>query len=180
MNIDVKHTSEKIKFVKKAGPYLPEEFLSSMNNALFITERLLKFYEAIEFTEMGKTDYIKESIPAENNQERLNYISNIIQKEYPKDEINNMGKIVDIILKVNNYNKIMNMMNMVMENSNDLSDKDNLLKLIEPMIGEQDEKEIKKIKDMYKMMNLLMKADGQKKPKEDEKDNKKEKKKDLP
>lgn len=167
MNIDVKHTVEKIRLIKKIGPHLPEEYLPSINKAIMITERFIKLYEALELIQTKEADYIVKSTPIDNNQERLSYIANTIQREFSEDEIKKLGKTVDMILKLDKYHKMMNMLNTVMANPEGLNDKNNLIKLMEPLMKGKDEKEIKKLKDMYKMIDILKAIDSPKKSKED-------------
>src|SRR5690606_6205064 len=111
----------------------------------------------------------EKSIAIENNRERLNYIANVIEKEFSKDQIKEMGKTVDIILKIDKFNKMMNMMNLLMENQDRLNDKDSMLKLIEQFAPAKDEKERKKIKDMMKMLDVLKALDSPKKSNEESK-----------
>lgn len=169
LKIDIKHTREKVKLIKKIGPYFPEEHLPSINRAIGITEKIIRLYEVMEFMQINEFNYIEKSIAIENNRERLNYIANVIEKEFSKDQIKEMGKTVDIILKIDKFNKMMNMMNLLMENQDRLNDKDSMLKLIEQFAPAKDEKERKKIKDMMKMLDVLKALDSPKKSNEESK-----------
>jgi len=161
--IDIKHTQEKIKLIKKVGPYFPEEYLSSINKAIGITEKIVRLYEVLEFMHINEFNYIEQSISIGNNRERLNYIANTIEKEFTKDQIKEMGKTVDLILKVDKFNKMINMMKLIMENQENLNDKDTILKLLEQFVPPKDEKEKKRIQDMIKMLDVLKALDSPKK-----------------
>lgn len=174
-DLDIKNTTEKIKMIKKIGPYFPEEYIPSVNKAIIITEKIVKLYEAINFIQEKNNLYITESVPVKNHKERLSYIANTIQKDFTKEEIMRLGNVADFILQMDRFNKMMNMLNYLTSNPDLLKDTDNMFKLFEPLFQGKDEKEMKKIKEMSKMLNIL-KAIDMPKNKEKEKENKEEKK----
>lgn len=174
-DIDIKRTKEKIKMLKKIGPYFPEEYIASINKAIIITEKMLKIYETINFVQQKDNMYITESIPIKNHQERLSYIANTIQKDFAREEIKRLGYVADLILQVDRFNKMVNVLNSFTSNPDLLKDTNNMFKILEPLLG-KDEKEMKKIKEMTKMMNILKALDQPKgnKEKKEYKENKKE------
>jgi len=169
--IDIKTTTEKIKLIKKIGPYFPEEYLPSINKAIMITEKIVKLYEVFDFICKKDMLYVTESIPVENLQKRLSYIANTIQKDFAKEDINRLGVGADIILKIDRLNKMMNMFSYISSNPDIMKDTNSIFKLVEPLLQDKDEKEMKKIKEMTRMMNILKALDttGDQKEKKDEK-----------
>lgn len=173
-DLDVRHTKEKIKMIRKIGPYFPEEYIPSINKALIITEKILKLYEAIEFLQEKDSLYIKEAVPVKSHQERLSYIANTLQKDFSREEIDRLGSIADIILQADRFNKMAHMLNHLTSNPDMLKDPNSIFKVLEPLLQGKDEKEMKKMKDMVKMMDIMKALDKPKK--EDKKEAEKEEK----
>ncbi len=137
---------------------------------------MLKIYETINFVQQKDNMYITESIPIKNHQERLSYIANTIQKDFAREEIKRLGYVADLILQVDRFNKMVNVLNSFTSNPDLLKDTNNMFKILEPLLG-KDEKEMKKIKEMTKMMNILKALDqpkGNKEKKEYKEDKKEE------
>ena len=168
INLNIPYTAEKVRIMKKIGPYFPEEFLPVLNKSLVITEKIVKLYETIEFIQIPDANYIKEVIPVENNKDRLSYILNTIQKEVSREEIKNMGMAMDIILNIDKYKKMFNVLHSLMANPDTLNDPNKIFSLIEPFIQGKDEKEKEKLKDMAKMFEIMKTLDTPKKSKEND------------
>lgn len=152
--------------MKNIGPYFPEEFVPALNRSIIITEKIIKFYETIEFMQVSEAKYIKETIPVANNKERLSYIVNVIQKEVPKEETKNMGMALEMILNIDKYKKMFTILNSVISNPDSLNDPSKIFNLIEPFMQDKDEKE--KLKDMTKMLEIIKTLDTSKAPKNKE------------
>ncbi|HSH36417.1 hypothetical protein [Schnuerera sp.] len=168
IDLDIPYTMEKIQILKKIGPYFPEEILPSINKALMITEKLISLHQTMEFLQTSETNYIQETIPVENNQERLSYIAQTIKKEFPKEEIDKTGTVVEMILTMDKFNKLFLILNSIMTNPDSLKDPSNIINLMEPLMDDKDEKEKKKIKDMTKMLEIMKTLDTPKKSTEKE------------
>jgi len=166
LDIDIKQTREKVKLLKKIGPYFPEAYLNSLNRAIGITEKVVKFYEVYEHMRISEFNYVEKTIPVENSKERIKYIANAIEKEFSKDQIKAMGKTVDMILKIDKLNRMMNMMSLIVENPVDLNDKEGLLRIMDQFSQGKSEEEKKRIKDMMKMLDIIKALDSSKKPNE--------------
>jgi hypothetical protein len=167
ITLNIPYTNQKIKIMKKIGPYFPEEFIPVLNKALIITEKIIKFYEAIDFIQIKEVKYIENPIPIENNKERLSRIINTIQREFPTEEINNIGMIMEIILNTDKYKKMFTVLNSIMSNPDNFNDPTKIYSLIEPFMQNKDEKE--KLKNMVKMLEIMNTLDTPKKPKNEEK-----------
>ena len=166
ISLNIPYTAEKVRIMKKIGPYFPEEFLPVLNKSLTITEKIITLYETMEFMQVSEANYVKEVIPVENSKERLSYIINTIQKEIPKEEIKNMGMAMGMILNIDKYKKMLTVLNSIMSDPESLNDPTKMLSLIEPFMQGKDEKEKEKLKDMAKMLEIMKTLDTPKKPKE--------------
>ena len=167
INLNVPYTTQKIKIMKNIGPYFPEEFLPILNKAIVITEKVIKLYETIKFIQISEITYIEETIPVANNKERLSYIVNTIQKEIPKEETQNMGMALEMILNIDKYKKMFTILNSVISNPDIFNDPSKIFNLIGPFMQGKDDKE--KLKDMTKMLEIIKTLDTPKTPKNKEK-----------
>lgn len=162
LKLDIETTNEKIRFIKKIAPYFPKEHLPSINKAIIITEKILKIHEAVDFVYDSKNHTMIEHIPVENSKERLSYIANTIQKDFTEENIKKLGSGADLILKIDKYNTMMDIFNLIVSDPDSLNNPNKMLKLIEPFFKGKDENEIKKFKEMSKLMNILKALDNPK------------------
>ncbi len=139
--LDIDYTKEKIDIMKKIGVFFPEKFI--------------KLYETIEFINTPKISYIEKSVPVENNKERLSYIINTIQREFPKENIQNITFMLDMIINMDKYKSMLSNLNAFISNPNSLQNPDKLFQLLEPMMEGKDEKEKDKIKEIVKLLGVM-------------------------
>ena len=85
-DIDIKKTKEKIKMLKKIGPYFPEEYIASINKAIIITEKMLKIYETINFVQQRTTCILPNPSQLKIIKNAC-YIANTIQKDFAREEL---------------------------------------------------------------------------------------------
>ncbi len=154
-NIDLPYTMEKIKIMKKIGPYFPEDFHPMLNKSIIIAEKIVKTYEVIEFMQEQETNYIQEVIPVKNNRERLSYISNIIQKELHKGNIKDIGVAMETILNIERYKKIFTALIPIMSDPDTINSPDKIFDLMEVFMDGKTEKEKAKMKEMVKMLEVM-------------------------
>jgi hypothetical protein len=166
--VDVKYTGEKVNVVKKIGPYFPDEYRPTLNKSIMLTEKILKLYEVVDFMKLNDVEYITQSIPVNNNRERLNRIVNTIQQEFPKEEVKNLGTAMDLILNMDKYKTMFNLLNTVMSSQDSLKDTNQLIKLVEPLMDGKNPKEKEKLKEMSKMLEIMKILDTPKKDKSKE------------
>ncbi|MCF6459799.1 hypothetical protein [Clostridium sp. Cult3] len=162
INLNIPYTKEKIKIMKKIGPFFPEELILPLNKSLFITEKVIRLYETTEFIKASDISYIDTPVPVENNMERLSYIVNTIQKEFPKEDVQNVGNILNIIINIDKYKAIFNSLQTLISNPDSLNNPSKLFDLVEPLMEGKDEEEKKKIKDMAKLLGVMNKLEGSK------------------
>ena len=159
ISFSASHTKEKIRITKKIGPYFPEEVLPALNKSLIITEKIVKLQETIDFMKLPEDNYIKEAIVVDNPKQRLSYIMNTIRKEVPKQEVQDMGIIMEVILNVDRYKKILNILNSILSNPDILNDPKQMVILIEPFMEGKTKEEKEKLKDMINMLEIMKSLD---------------------
>ncbi len=162
-SLNIPYTKEKINILKNIGIYFPEELIPLLNKSIFITEKIIKLFEITEFINISNISYIDKPIPVENNKERLNYIINTIQKEFPKEHTQNIGTILDIIINMDKYKAIFSSLNTITSNPDNLKDPNKILDLLETLLEDIDEKEKNKIREMVKILELMNNLENTKK-----------------
>lgn len=162
-SLNIPYTKEKINILKNIGIYFPEELIPLLNKSIFITEKIIKLFETMEFINISNISYIDKPIPVENNKERLSYIINTIQKEFPKENTQNIGTILDIIINMDKYKAIFSSLNTITSNPDNLKDPNQILHLLEPLLEGVDEKEKDKIREMAKILGLMNNLENTKK-----------------
>ncbi len=155
IEINPKYTLEKIKIVKKIGAYFPEQYIPLINKSILFTERIIKINELVDFMKNDEYEYIKEPISVDNNKDRLNKIINTIQKEVPKQEVNNLGTIIDLIINMDKYKKMLAMLSSVMNNQDTLNDPTQLINMFTSILGNDNQKNNDNLKEIGKMMELM-------------------------
>lgn len=155
IKIEPKYTSEKIKLLKKIGPYFPEEYIPTINRAILFTEKIIKINELVNFMKYDEYQYIMEPIPLKDNRERINKILNIVQREFSKNQTNNLGMIIDLIINMDKYKNLVSMMNSIKSNEESLKDPSQLINILGPMLGIDVNKDKEKLKDINKMMEII-------------------------
>ena len=163
IDLNLPYTMEKINIMKKIGPYFPKEFIPSINKALMFSEKFIKLYETMEFMKFSEANYIQNTVSVENNQQRLSYIAETIKKESSKEKIDQMGGAIGMVLTMDRFNKLFQILESIMTNPDNLNDPSNIVKLMEPFMEGKDEKEKKQLMDMTKMIEIIKTLDTPKK-----------------
>ena len=157
--LNISRTKDKINIMKKIGPYFPEEYINPINKALSITEQIVVLHTAMEFIGEPKTNYIQASMSIADNRERIGHIMNTIKNEVSKEEIKDMGLILDIIFNMDKYKSLINMLNTFMADPNSLNEPEKILELVGTFMDGKSEEEKKKIREMMKMLEVLKTMD---------------------
>ena len=155
LKIEPDYTLEKIKLLKKIGPYFPEEYIPTINRSILLTERIIKINELVSFMKYDEYQYIKSPIPIKDNKERISKILNIVQREVSKSENNNFGMVMDLIVNMDKYKNLLSMLNSVKSNEERLKDPSQLLNIFGPIIGIDINKDKDKLKDINRMMEII-------------------------
>lgn len=142
-----------------------------INKSILFTERLIKVNELVNFMQNDEYQYINESIPVDNNKDRLNKIVNTIQKEAPSPEVTSLGTVMDLIINMDNYKKMFSILSSVMNNQDGLKDPTQLISMVAPILGGDNQKNSDKLKEMNKMMEIMkiLNTPKQEGPKENKK-----------
>ncbi|NMA86836.1 MAG: hypothetical protein GX968_05885 [Tissierellia bacterium] len=157
--LNISRTKDKINIMKKIGPYFPEEYINPINKALSITEQIVVLHTAMEFIGEPKTNYIQASMSIADNRERIGHIMNTIKNEVSKEEIKDMGLILDIIFNMDKYKSLINMLSTFMSDPNSLNEPEKILELVGTFMDGKSEEEKKKIREMMKMLEVLKTMD---------------------
>ena len=157
--LNTTHTRDKIKIMKKIGPYFPEEYINPINKAILFTEQIVVLHTALEFLNAPKTNYIESSVPLIDNRERIGYIMNTIRNEVSKDEIKDMGLVLDLIFNMDKYKSLFTVLNTFISDPNILNEPEKIIKLAETFMEGKNEEEKKKIREMMKMLEILQNLD---------------------
>ena len=114
IEVDPDYTVEKVNIAKKIGPYFPEGYIPNMNKSIAITEKFIKINELLDFMKEDEHRYISEHIPIDNNKDRISKIISTIQNEAPKSGINRVGTVVDLIINMDKYQKMLGLLTSIM------------------------------------------------------------------
>ena len=154
-NIDIPITLNKIRVVKRIGPYFPREFHPILNNSLVITERIIRAHGMIEFVKHQDMEYISESIPIENGKQRLNHISNAIEDELQQGDIGDIGMTLETVLKINRLKTMLAALAPILSQPDILNSPDGLLKLADILMDGKTDGEKDKLLDMINMLKMI-------------------------
>ena len=155
MEIDNINTVKKIKLLKEIGPYLPKNYLPLINGSISLTEKFIKINEVSSFIQKEESEvHVSNHIPMEN-EERMKKIMSVLHKESEYFKKGQMGQILELIVNMDKYQKMFEVLNKVISNPNSLNDPSQLINLIGPLMGSEAEDNSSKIKEISKMMELM-------------------------
>lgn len=154
LEVNPSYTLEKIHIAENISPYIPKEFSSSFNKAVMISKSIIKINELKDFTNM-KNIQAQETIHFNNNTERLKKIVSIVQEETSKDNIKNMGIVMDLILNMDKYKKMYSVLNTFIKNVDSTNGIEDILKIASPLLGNNNSSDIKQDKNMEKILDIV-------------------------
>ncbi|WFA09431.1 hypothetical protein [Tissierella sp. Yu-01] len=153
IEINNNYTKEKIKIAKKVVPLLPIEYAVPINKSVLVTEKIVKILEAKEFINSYEVPRISE-LDLEPK-ERLQRIVYTVQEEVKSSKIDDLGMVLDLLLNMDRYKKMLSTFTSLMSNKNSLNDTNSISKLIDIFVEGSNEEEKEKINDMVKMFDIL-------------------------
>lgn len=154
LEVDQSYSLEKIHIAENMSPYIPEELSPSFNKAIMISKSIIKVKELKEFTNMN-TIQSQENIDFNNNTERLKKIISVVQDETSKDNIKNMGIVMDLILNMDKYKKMYSVLNTFMKNVDSPNGIEDILKIVSPLLGNNGSSDIKEDKSIEKILDIV-------------------------
>ncbi|OLS02530.1 hypothetical protein [Tissierella creatinophila] len=157
LEVNPTYTLEKIHIAENISPYIPEEFSPSFEKAIMISKGIVKVEELKEFANMQNIKSNK-TIHFDNNTERLRKIVSVVQDETSKDNIKNMGIIMDLVLNIDKYKKMYSVLNNFMKNVDSTNGIEDILKIVSPLLGDnssdnKQDKSVEKMLDIVKLLN---------------------------
>ena len=163
IEIDADYTKEKVQLARKIIPYMPVNYIKPINRSIHITESLVKIMELEDYMNRSTRSIQSTPIPIKDNKERLSKIVSIIQKEVPKAKVQNTGTFLELIINIDRYKKMFDLLNSFMENQNLSKDPESLAKIVEPMIKSDAQGEGSlDFEKIMNIMSLLNKSKGEK------------------
>lgn len=156
------YTEEKIHIAKKIVPLLPEDYITTLNKSIFITERILKILDLVEFLQVSEIDDFT-ALDLEPK-DRIQKIISTVQEEVQSSKLENLGIVLDLVVNMDKYKKLLSTFNNIKSNKN--KDKDSIMNLIDVLMDGTNEKAKDKVKDMSKMFDLIKLIDSPKKTEE--------------
>lgn len=157
IEIDYKYTREKIKIANKIKPYVPTDYIEAFDKSLIVTEKLIKIVEVLDYI---NTLEIVEVEPIELPPiERLQHIVNIVQEEAKNSKLENLGMVLDLLVNMDNYKKVFNVLTTMMKDKKSVNDPNTLVKLMDTFMEGKSDKDKEKVKEMSKMLEVFKMLD---------------------
>lgn len=157
IEIDYKYTREKIKIANKIKPYVPTDYIEAFDKSLIVTEKLIKIVEVLDYI---NTLEIVEVEPIELPPiERLQHIVNIVQEEAKNSKLENLGMVLDLLVNMDNYKKVFNVLTTMMKDKKSVNDPSTLVKLMDTFMEGKSDKDKEKVKEMSKMLEVFKMLD---------------------
>lgn len=161
MEINPQYTKEKLKIARRIYPLLPTEYAYMMQRSISIVDKTMLIMETVDYL---KTTKKEEITPLQiSSKERLQRITSEIQEEVKSSKMQNLGIVMDLILNMDRYKKILTTYNQVSRNKDILSDKDSILSLMDAFMDGSSDKDKEKLKDLTKMLDIMKLLDSPKK-----------------
>lgn len=160
MEIKPDYTKEKLKLVKNLLPLVPEEYGNPVQKSVLLSEKIIRILEITEVMNQPTDKLEYTPIPVANNQERINKIISIVQKDFSKPKVKNLGIIMEIITNMDKYKKMFSVVSSLTSSTENNKDSKNMFKLMETFMGEGDQKSMDSFKDIAKMMELMKVLDS--------------------
>lgn len=147
---------KKIHILKKVGPYLPEQIVGILNIFIVNLEKINRIMGLFEFVTIGKTFEPITPVTNITPKERINKIFQSLQEEIPDDKLPTIKPMLDLMVNIDKFKPIISTLSKI-SSANDKSEIkiDDMIELIKPMLGDEEAKNIDKMKDMFQMMELL-------------------------
>lgn len=160
IEIKADYTKEKLKLVKTILPLVPEEYGKPVHKSVLLSEKIIRVMEIVEVMNLP-TDILEYTpVPVANNQERINKIISIVQKDFSKPKMKNIGFVMDLISNFDKYKKMFSVVKSISSNTENMKDNKNMFKLMEAFMDEGDQKSMDSFKDIAKMMELMKVLDS--------------------
>lgn len=160
MEIKPDYTREKLKLVKNLLPLVPEEYGNPVQKSVLLSEKIIRILEITEVMNQPTDKLEYTPIPVANNQERINKIISIVQKDFSKPKIKNLGFIMELITNMDKYKKMFSVISSLTSSTENNKDSKNMFKLMETFMGGGDQKSMDSFKDIAKMMELMKVLDS--------------------
>lgn len=153
-SLDIKKTNEKMKVLRKVGPYFPKDIAQILNKALLTTEKIVRLYSVMDFIKTNNSFQTISSVDV-SDKERVNYILSTIKTDIPNEEIKSIVPLIDIVVNLDTYKNLLSTLFSVLGNTQSSNGPKDISKIIESFMDGKNDKDKEKMKDMMKMVELL-------------------------
>lgn len=158
IEVDLDYTYEKIRAFKKIAPLISKEYNQPFVKSIMITETLAKLFEIKSSFNHNNNMLQVNPIPIEDGKERIIKIINTIQEEIPRSKAKNMGMVMDLIINMEEYKKMFQILNAFMQNKDNMNEPEKMIKLVSQLPrgkGGKGEKGNTSPKDMEQIFNII-------------------------
>lgn len=170
IEIDLEYTQEKIQAFKKVAPLISTEYNQPFIKSIIITENVIKLLELKSSFNQSNHMIQSNIVPIEDKKERMSKIITTLQEEMPKSKIKNMGMIMDLVVNMDEYKKMFELLNTFMSNKDSMNDPENMIKLMSQFTKGKGQKGKTNPKDMEQILNIIKVLNApEKKEKKEEK-----------
>lgn len=165
IEIEPKYTYEKLKLVKNILPLLPIEYTASVHKSILLSEKIVNIIEIADVMNKPSNTLDYKPIDVASNKERVEKIISIVQTDFPKPKLKNIGLIMDLVLNMDKYKNIFKVVSSLSSNTESSKNSNNMMNIMEAFVDNGDKKGMDSIKEMAKMMELLKVLDAPKREK---------------
>lgn len=155
MPLEIDKIMNKVEFLRKAGPYFPEDAASILNKSILVTEKIIKIHETVDFIKTNNDFSPIKTVETKNDKEKINNILSIAKEEFPDNRLNDMGFIIDLFLNSEKYLNLLNIFGSLMAQSKSSKDLSSLSNNLKPMIDNLNEEDKTKIEEAMKMLEII-------------------------
>ncbi|MTI65923.1 MAG: hypothetical protein FH753_04900 [Firmicutes bacterium] len=178
-DVNIRSIQNKVEIVKKVGPYLPEQVVSTINTYMPMYEKVSSIIGLMEILNSNKSFTPIKPVTNLNQNDKMNKIFTLVKDELPNDTLKSVKPLLDIVTNIDKYKVILDLLASFNDPNKKSFDMENLIDIIVPLMGGADNKNAEKMQDMVKMMELvnILNSDDDK---DDAKDNEDTKSKEEP
>lgn len=165
-NLDLKNLSrvnltkilDKVDIIIKIAPYLPQDFIHTINKYLPMYDRISKAFIVMEFFQ--RTSTVSPIVVANelNPKEKTNRVSYILKEELPQTEYQKINPYISIATNLDMYKGILKVLTNLNSSDNESDGLDNIIDLIGPLLAQSGENKgsgENKTNDINKLLGLL-------------------------
>ncbi|MTI68830.1 MAG: hypothetical protein FH751_01065 [Firmicutes bacterium] len=154
-DVNIRSIQNKVEIVKKVGPYLPEQVVSTINTYMPMYEKISSIIGLMEILNSNKSFTPIKPVTNLNQNDKMNKIFTLVKDELPNDTLKSVKPLLDIVTNIDKYKVILDLLASFNDPNKKSFNMENLIDVIVPLMGGADNKNAEKMQDMVKMMELV-------------------------